>query len=191
MNILLVPNQCDTLLPVKLPNPRDGKLDQYYYDENNLAIYETIKFNDPYRSWFLDNQFCKEGHFNMLTKIDPLFIFISILEKFASKQFRTLDDILGTYAETTSENNSIKLDYALSPDIVWENICESKQLDNELYLRYNENQTFKWIEKKLWKIKEYFNNNNITGDAYEMLDLYLSESMSTKFKDYIRQKPIR
>lgn len=189
MNILLVPNQCQSLHPVKLPNPKEGTLDLYYYDENNLAIYEIIKFNDQYRSWFLDNHFCRDGHFDMLTKVDPLFIFVSILEKFASKQFRTLDDICATYAETASDNNSIRLDYALSPNINWDNICETKQLDNELYLRYSESCTLKWLEKKLSKIKGHLKCNNIAGDPYEMMDSYLSKSISIKFKNYIRENP--
>ena len=93
MDLLIVPDKCTKILRVTLPHPKDNRPLHYFYDEDNLALYEIIKYSDQFRSWFIDNLFCKEGHFNMLTRVDPLYIFLPHMIKFAAEQFRSIHDI--------------------------------------------------------------------------------------------------
>lgn len=200
MNVLITPENCEGLLPIKLPGPKDGKLEQYFYDEVNLALYETIRYHDKFRSWLLDDKFCKEGHMNLMTRIDPLYIFLPIIQKYASKQFRTLDDICETFATSCNESSGdkIQIEQALSPEIKWDSICEIKQVDDEQYLRYSETNTLDWLEKKHARTMNAL-NGMIDGEsskatllsyASDLIDVYLPEFISEKFKSRARSNPI-
>lgn len=197
MNILLIPEQCENLSPVKLPDPKTGELQQYYYDEGNLCLYESMRYHDKFRSWLLDDQFCKEGHMNMLTKMDTLYIFLPILEKFASKQFKTLDDIISTY-KSNSEDQDIRLDFALSPDIDWQNICETRDVDGDLFIKYSESNALDWLKKKhiatMDVLKDLIDGESskatLLSYGLDLIDLYLPPTISDKFKAHCRNNPI-
>lgn len=189
MDILILPKACDKLIRVSLPRPSDGELQHYLHDEQNIALYEITKYSDDYRSWFLDNQFCKSGHFNILTKIDPLFIFIPQLIRIASAQFRTLHDICQTYA-SSCPNESSKLDYALTPDIDWSAVCDTKELDGELFVKFNQNKTLDWLLAKHKSTMEALKQSlgqqtslaTLLSHANDLIGIYIPSSLIDKFK---------
>lgn len=148
MSIYFNPTGCKELLKVTLPEPRNGDPQTYFYDEDNICLYEITRYSDKFRSWFVDDRLIQEGQIDMLTKVDPLYILLRPIMAIADKQFRTVQDICSTYESTLSKNSS-KLSYALSPDIRWDSICETKELDDELFVRYNETKTRDWLKRKM------------------------------------------
>ena len=197
MDVLIAPSECNKLLKIALPRPKDGERQHFLYDEENLALYELIQYSDQFRSWFIDNSFCQQGHFNMLTRIDPLFVFVPQLKKYAAQQFRPLDDICQEF----SQNNQTKdgwaqLNCALTPYINWESVCDTKDLDGDLLVRFSETKTINWLVEKHDKLMEALGNQlssssskaTLISYALDLLDDYVPECLSKNFKDSVRSK---
>lgn len=196
MDVIITPDDCTRLISVKLPNPKDESPTIYYHDEDNISLYESTKFEDKFRSWFLDNTLAQNGKFTMLTRIDPLFIFVPQIKKFASEQFRSIDDICASFLEhqqaQSEANKYSKLEYALSPDINWESVCDIKQHDDEIYIKYNEEKILDWLVIKYKKTMTAL-NIPLTGNqepstatlmsyAFDLVNLYVAENLSSKLK---------
>ena len=49
--------------------------------EDKSKIFEVLQFNDKHRSWFINNTVCSNGKLYVVSKLDPLFIFIQYLEQ--------------------------------------------------------------------------------------------------------------
>lgn len=194
VDILLTPEECQQLLSVKLPNPKSGELQYYFHDESAVKLYESTRYYDQYRSWFLDDLFCKQGHFNMLTPVDPLFILVPILKKLAGQQFRSLDDICTTYSQEGPKGSS-RLDYALSPDIDWQKVCDVKQIDDQSFIRFNEDKYIEWLIKKhdrtMKALANHMSDDNpskatLMSYAFDLIDKYVPDELSGKFKTQMR-----
>lgn len=174
MVVVLAPKDCEKLVSVYLPNPRAfPEIEQqlYYYDEDNLRIYEQVQYYDEYRSWFLGDRLQPRGEMVFMTRVDPLFIFVPMLIKFSSDKYRSLDDICSSYDEVIKnkhEDDTNKprstlhkiqesvvtpssLRYALGPNIKWDLIAEIKEVDDEIYLKYCEEKTLNWLSCKFDK----------------------------------------
>lgn len=196
MNILIVPSECNKLVLVKLPRPKDGSPQDYFCDEENLTLYEVIQYKDQFRSWFIDNSLCKDGHFNMLTKIDPLYIFLAQLMKQAKEQYRPLNDICQEFTSSSEQagNGMSRLDFALNPYINWKSICDTKELDGELFVRFSESNTLEWLVKKHKRVMETLKGQigeqasraTLISYGLDLMDEYVPTSLSVKFKEAVR-----
>lgn len=197
MNIFVTPDSCSKLDIVKYPHAKRPQEPQsYLYDEENLTLYEVAKFTDQYRSWFVDNLLCQDGHINYLTQINPLFIFLPELMNFAKDQFRTLHDICQTFSLTTaSTSNFSRLDFALSPSIDWTKVCDTRDIDDELFVRFSESKTLDWLLVKhkqtvaaLTKQQPTQTSRaNIVLEASDLIEQYLPVSLAEKFKAQVRR----
>lgn len=222
MDILIAPKECQKLLKVVLPRPKDEKPQHYLYDEDQLTLHEIMQYKDEYRSWFLDNQLCSEGHYKLATRVDPLFIFIPQLIRYAKDQFRPLGDICQDFEQMIKDKKAKKensnggflpkkpspldgpdmdpvfdrLDFALTPNIRWENVCDTKQIDDEMFVRFSETKTIDWYVAKHVRLMEALTHElghsiskaTIISYALDLLDEYVPESLSIKFKDSARKK---
>jgi hypothetical protein len=194
MDVLIAPQECQRLVRVTLPNPRDGRAQHFLCDEENLTIYEIIKFSEKYRAWFIDNTLCREGHFNMLVKYDPLFVFIPILMKLAQSQFRPLHDICQEFA--TDKREFSALECALSPYIYWQSICDTQEIDGDLFVKFDETKTVAWLVKKhdrlMDKLKgelgEKASKATLMSQANDVLSDYIPNSLCDKMKKAVRDK---
>lgn len=175
-----------------LPRPFDGSPQHFLYDEVDIVLYEVTRYEDQFRSTFVDELFCKRGHFNILTKIDPLFIFVPLLMKLTQKQYRTLHDICLTVSSENSSDIS-KIDYALSPDINWQNVCETKEIDGELFVKFDYDKTLKWLMKKhrnTYNVLEKeldgkASKATLISHATELISRYLPRTMIERFKSSV------
>lgn len=192
MNIYINPTGCKHLVKVSLPEPREGKLTGYLYDEENICLYELHRHLDPSRSWFADNSFGQQGQLDMLTKIDPLYLFLPQITKLASKQFRTIQDICSTceaHLADETGGTEVHFERALTPDINWESICDTKQVDQDLYIRYSEPKTLLWLQGKLDQLLIALkptlaapSKATLMSYSLDLLGLYLSPKLSESFK---------
>lgn len=201
MDILITPDNCTRLLLVDLPNPKDQTPQSFFCDEDNLVLHEIIKYSEPFRSWFIDNLLCKEGHMNFLTRVDPLFIFVPQLMKYAKQQFRSLHDICQEYANesTTKDKKLCRLECALKPDIDWQQVCDTKDLDGELFVRFDEGKTLSWLSGKHERLCKALEDQlgretskaTLVSYAIDLVDNYVPASLSDKFKSTIRSKTLQ
>ena len=218
MDILIAPSEAKNLLRVTLPRPKDQQPQHFLYDEANLSLYEIIKYKDEFRSWFIGNHLCSEGHYMLLTKIDPLFVFLSQIMKYAQNQFRPLGDICQDFeqfieADKAQKSSSLagtsggqpgqewsppfdRIDYALAPGIKWDNICDTKQIDDELFVKFSETKTIDWLVKKHARLMKSLQSQLDAGAsrattisyALDLLDDYVPEQLSSKFRETIKSK---
>lgn len=201
MDILITPENCTRLLLVDLPNPKDQTPQSFLCDEENLVLYEIVKYSEPYRSWFIDNLLCKEGHINFLTKVDPLFIFVPHLMKYAKQQFRSLHDICQEYASEVATTNKklCRLECALKPDIDWQQVCDTKDLDGELFVRFDEGKSLLWLSGKHERLcraledqlEQGTSKATLISYAIDLVDNYVPSCLSDKFKSSVRSKTIQ
>lgn len=199
MNILAVPQGSKKLIKVKLPTlGSDTEFQDYLYDEDEIALYEVRKYNDKFRSWFLDNSFCKEGHINMTSKVDPLYMFLPIVMKFAKDRFMQLQDICMTYNSDEANSGVSKLDYALSPSINWNNICETKEIDNDLYIKFCEKRTLGWLLKKHKATMEALRGSldaqastaTLISYANDLIAQYLPGDLILNFRENVKSSTV-
>lgn len=197
MDIFIVPENCSKLLLVDLPDMKDtAKSQSYLCDEDNFALYEIVKYSEQFRSWFIDNLLCKDGHMNLLSKIDPLFIFLPHLIKYARQQFRSLNDICQEYKNDYKDKKMCRLECALTPDIDWKLVCDTQELDDEMYLRFSEAKTLGWLlgkHERLCKTLEVHLESGVSRPtvvsyATDLLDTYIPTSLSEKFKMTVKDK---
>lgn len=205
MDVTIAPSDCNKLQRVRLPRPKDGQGQHFFYDEQGLALYEVVSFADKYRSWFIDNLLCSDGHFRMLTRLDPLFLFVPLVLNFTSDKFRSLEDICGEYnanfminSATASDSGVAekydRIDYALAPDINWSNICDVKDIDGELYMRFNRNKAIDWLLMKHNRLMECLKSHlgektskaTLMSHATDLIAEYIPESMYQDFKKEVR-----
>lgn len=190
MDFIVHPEESSKLTSIKLPNPQTNQLQDYLYDEENLTLSEIVKHFDPTRSWFFDNSVCIDGELYMITKIDPLFILLPFIMEYSATSFRTLQDIC-----SSAENLTNDLYFALSPSINWNHVCDTKELDQELYVRYNEDKTLDWLVSKSNKlldalIKVSTHNTSrfsLTSYAYDLVSEYIPHALVEKFKTRARK----
>lgn len=210
MDVIIAPNECKKLLRVKLPRPQDGQAQHFFHDEDNLAIYEAIKFSDKYRSWFLDNLLCQDGHYNMMTKVDPIFILLPHIMRQARDKFRPLDDICQEFSanqatdakpKVVAGNNEQdgkfdRLETALAPGINWSNVCDTQEIDGELFVKYSEKRTEEWLMKKHDKLMDVLRDElgskaskaTIMSNATDLICDYVPEEIHEKFKATVRER---
>lgn len=197
MDIFMVPKDCDTLVPVNLPDPKDGSLRSYFKDECQLRLYEAIKYHDEHRSWFLDNTFCKEAHMLQMTRVNPIFILLPHLITYASDKFRSLHDICSTQASSPNrDKRQSNLECALEPDIRWANVCDIQTVDDETYLKFSESKTLEWLSKvhagTLATLKDSvcdsMETSTASSYACDLICVYLPEQIAVKFKTSTRSR---
>lgn len=194
MDVLIAPEECQRLVRVTLPNPRDGKPQHFLRDDENMALYEMIKFSEKYRSWLIDDLLCSDGHFSMLTKMDPLFMFVRVLSTYAKDRFRPLHDICQEFS--TEQRDFSPLDCVLSPYIHWPSICDTQEIDGDLYVRFSETKTLNWLLKKhdrlMDKLKTELGDNTskatLMSQANDLLSDYIPDQICDKLKKRVRDK---
>lgn len=187
MSMFISPIGCKQLVSISLPDPREGKLRNYLYDEHNICLYELTRFSDQFKSWFADNHFDRRGQLDLLTRVDPLYLFLPHIIKLASKQFRTIQDICATCEASQAEENpekEVKFGYALTPTITWNSICDSQEVDGELYIRYSASKTLVWLRAKhkqlletLERVMPTSSKATLTSYATDLLNLYISPQL--------------
>lgn len=62
---------------ITLPHPSSGSPAKYCLDDNTNKIYEIITFNEPYRSWFIEDTVKSDGSLLLATPINPVFLGLS------------------------------------------------------------------------------------------------------------------
>jgi ribonuclease H2 subunit B len=134
-----------TLKIITLSHPKTKKNTQF--GVLNKQIYEISETNTNKGSFFCDNQVLESGSLYILTKFDPLFLLISILEENRKKSekdlFNTMEQILSNFQE-------LKL---IHFDSQW--ICDTKELDDDLFFRLNDEKVLEWLSKKVEILSDF------------------------------------
>nr|SVE74961.1 EOG090X017X [Daphnia dolichocephala] len=163
--VMIVPDDMLTenhkgIVVVNLRNPKTELATLYAFSHNNTKIYEINQFDEPKRSWFLDNSVQSNGSFFLTTSIDPLFLILPYLYK--AKHTSPIDQLLvdEEYAETrklTSCSTRQEL----------EKVADCKQAGSFQAWKYNDKKTLEWLKKKVLRISQHLKDGsfNVTPSA--------------------------
>lgn len=79
---------------VPLKHPATGLKSYYLLAFDDKEIFEVMEFNEPNRSWFVDDTVCSNGKLYITTKIDPIFLVINYLRENCMENASPLDQII-------------------------------------------------------------------------------------------------
>jgi hypothetical protein len=130
---------------ITLTHPKTNKNTQF--GVLNKEIYEISETNTNKGSYFCDNQVLESGSLYILTKFDSLFLLISILEENRKKSEK---DLFNTMEQILSNHQELKL---ISFDSEW--ICDTKELDDDLFFRLNDEKVMEWLSKKVEILSDF------------------------------------
>lgn len=133
------------------------------------SILELLQFNEPHRSWFLDNTVCSNGKIYLTSRFDPLYVFVQFLEVHCRTKAQPLDQIMEGSADIFIE--------ALKPQQM-KMIADQKGPEDLKAFIYNEEKTLKWLKKKFALIKESLREQKIISAGASSMN-FVKSSLDT------------
>lgn len=96
-------------------NPGTGTCSKYIFHEKTNEFFELLKFNEPFRTWFIGEIVTNDGCIYLSPPIDPLFLLLHYVQNQASEKFVPLEHILvdEAYPGMTSIADAISIDQML------------------------------------------------------------------------------
>lgn len=141
--------------------------EMYILKSNDGSIYEIIQINEKNRCFFIDNTVSSNGKMYMTSKIDPLFIFIQLLEANCKEKAQPLDQLL--------EGNLIVLQDYLKLNQM-KMIANQKGPDDLKAFVFDEEKTLKWLKIKFARIQDSLRKLNIISVGSTSLNFVDSSS---------------
>ncbi|CAD5118723.1 DgyrCDS7405 [Dimorphilus gyrociliatus] len=137
---------------IQLRHPRSDEAFMVYvsFEKNKILVYEVLKFEEQYRSWFIDDEVQSDGSLYLITPIDLRFIILPYLLK-KSSQYMQIEEIL-------SDEEYDNLQVFMSPPNVIESlrtICDVKDIGDTCVLKYSEEKCLDWLKLKIEKLSNY------------------------------------
>ncbi|XP_055614403.1 ribonuclease H2 subunit B [Uranotaenia lowii] len=159
----------DQLQIITLRNPATGKASKYLLRDGGKLLYELNCFNEPKRSWFMDESVCSNGKIYIPTRMDPLFLIIPYLEKNCTGKAVPLEHILADNEFPHSEKlTSTVQEGQLAM------VADEKKAGNFRAYKYNEEKVLDWLsrkchllEKSLAKTTKYSQSHNFVKEEKE------------------------
>jgi len=146
----------DELKFVNIELPRKTSM----FAVGNNQIYELLQFSEKHRSWFLDETVCSNGKIYLTTKIDPLFVFIQLLDRDCKTRAQPLDQVMAGSAGIFIP--VLKMDQMRL-------VSDQKGPDDLKAFIFNETKTLKWLKKKFSLIQNSLRKQKIiTSGAASM-----------------------
>lgn len=201
----LIEKEDASLQIVSLRNPATRSESKYLLQleagdaKRCTMVYEVNCFNEPHRSWFINETVCSNGKIYLPTPIDPLFLLLPYLEQHCTERAVPLEQVL-----IDDEFPSVAaLAEALKPTRI-ALLADEKRASNIVAYRYNESKALSWLVSKCHRLSSIVNKqdgsaarsknfvkeekeNEVDGDetaalqtAYGLVSDYLSLEMGKK-----------
>lgn len=74
-------------------HPGTGESSFFVFSKSTNKVYEVHQFNEPHRSWFIDETVCSNGKCNLFTPFDPTLFALFYLYKNCSDKAMPLNQI--------------------------------------------------------------------------------------------------
>lgn len=96
---------------LSLRNPGTGTCSKYIFHKKSNEFFELLKFNEPFRAWFIGEIIANDGAIYLSPPIDPLFLLLHFVQLQASEKFVPLEHVLvdETY-DMTSIADAVSVD---------------------------------------------------------------------------------
>ncbi|KAI8064525.1 ribonuclease H2, subunit B [Gongronella butleri] len=148
--VAFIKDDVSSLKSLSLPCPRTGQLTTYLFDQEKNALYEASKVDHKTRScWLIDSQVYIDGNLYFMTRMDPLFICLGILDRsMAEDMFKPMDDLF-LLDPVAGANDIMCLISATSKQLA--HLCDTQEITpgGPLAYRYNPMMARQWLQKKV------------------------------------------
>lgn len=151
----------------------------YIIQKETKKVFEIIQFDQPHRSWFINETVCSNGKIYLTTLVDGLFLFLPFLQKNCSKHASLFEQAIrdDEYPET------FRLLEIVKPEQI-SMIADQKGSDDLIAFKYNEEKTLNWLEKKTRILANYFKEINMyVGQGAVSASFVKSEKLETTTDD--------
>ncbi len=98
---------------INFRNPATGTCSKYIFHEKSNEFFELLKFNEPFRTWFVGDIITDDGGIYLSPPIDPLFLLLDYVRKEASEKYVPLEHILVDENNPNMTSIAIELDQLL------------------------------------------------------------------------------
>ncbi|KAJ2609146.1 hypothetical protein H4S08_004173 [Coemansia sp. RSA 1365] len=181
---------------LQLPHPRSKELYSYYADIQDEKLAEVVKINmKDKRSWVGSNWVIGDGSLIMLTPIDPLFIYLSLITKMSlsnDDEWRFVDiEVIGleTYENMDAESIRMFLSMKKLKEKALVALCEVKQITEDVRVaRIDQAKTIAWLRRKCDgnRLPRSFNLGvNNTADDVELVEQTRTREMVLLISEYL------
>lgn len=75
-------------------NPGTGLCSKYIFHKKSNEFFELLKFNEPFRTWFVGEIITDNGSIYLSPPVDPLFLLLHYVQSQASEKYVPLEHIL-------------------------------------------------------------------------------------------------
>ncbi|XP_062521331.1 ribonuclease H2 subunit B-like [Corticium candelabrum] len=128
---------------VTLRHPKKGSGARFLLTNGGRRIQEVLKYDDPPKSWLINNSVQKDGSLHLATPIDPVFLILPYLEK-SKKHFTTLDNIMSC---DDFPSSGCLCDVEGTAQLA--HVCDVRDAVDMKVYRLNETKTLVWLQKKV------------------------------------------
>ncbi|KAJ2804866.1 hypothetical protein H4R20_002333 [Coemansia guatemalensis] len=198
--VLIAPKEFSDkqLKRLQLPHPRNNELYSYYADTQSETLAEVVRVNmKGKRSWAGSNWVLSDGSLLMLTPIDPLFIYLSLITKISltgDDEWRFVDiEAIGleTYENMDADSLRTFLSMKKSMEKALVTLCEVKQITDDVRVaKIDRGKTIAWLRRKCdaSRLPKDFNiGANDTADDAELLEQTRTREMVLLISEYLPQ----
>ncbi|KAG0261253.1 hypothetical protein BG011_001232 [Mortierella polycephala] len=149
-----------------LPNPSSGLPSRYVIQNDRLHEIQVSE-SEGLRSWFVEDNILSDGSLYIITPIDPIFMFIPILDIMRQKstesegRFLMLDDIFESDQYTSLRRlrqlQNIERDLAM--------VCEVRDSSALKTFRLDNNMVMTWLKRKVESLVNKFGSVTVLVDS--------------------------
>ncbi|KAJ6620245.1 Ribonuclease H2 subunit B [Pseudolycoriella hygida] len=192
-------------------NPSTGAPSKYIFHEKSNEFFELLKFNEPFRSWFVGDIITDDGGIYLCPPIDPLFLLLHYVQSQASEKYVPLEHILvdENYPNMTTIADAVTTDQLLL-------IADQKGDPQLKAVRYNKEKTLDWLAYKCKLLQDALRQRKLNLEsgaksstfvasskindqddddiqllAFEILNDYLSKQLSDSLSEYLHLDAIK
>ncbi|KAI7816054.1 ribonuclease H2, subunit B [Gamsiella multidivaricata] len=200
----VVPRNAEDPITVLLPSPSSGHPSRYVIQEGRLYEMQMID-SEGLRSWFIGDTIQSDGSIYIITLLDPIFMFIPILEFARLKtsksagRFLALSDIFESDQYTSLRH----LSHLINTESYLSSICEVQESRDTMTFRLDDAKVMTWLKRKVQVLEEKFltipalvdsiaytesmseacRTEAIIQSSLKLVSAYLPDSWATKLAD--------
>ncbi|XP_073958882.1 ribonuclease H2 subunit B [Choristoneura fumiferana] len=158
---------------VTLPHPVHCKPAKFCFDETHKKIYEIVMYNEPHRSWFIDETVKSDASMLMLTPVHPVFLVLPHIKEQCSSRAVPLEDLV-----LDKKFNKV---FKFLADL--NNVADLKGPEDLRAYKYNETKTLSWLESKVHKVAKELKEKNIHVSSGAVSATFVASNASSDSVD--------
>ncbi|KAJ2305254.1 hypothetical protein H4R23_004298 [Coemansia sp. Cherry 401B] len=153
--VIIVPEKYSgrSLKRLQLPHPRTGAPCSYYADMESESLLEVVGVDmNGKRSWMGNGWVRSDGSLSMLTPVDPLFIYLSMITNMSvsGEETKFVDvDSISLESQMDAQSISALMSMSTLKQRALDVLCEARQIsDNVCVVKIDQGKVLSWLKRK-------------------------------------------